>query len=373
MTTLPCRNCEQKIRRMNPAHYNQIDDFIEDPSFRDWVRRGGFQRPDEAWSWWLAQHPEKQETAYLARQWLLATHVNESAEPDQATQRIIDQTLDYIRTEADVPVRPLWPRRWLSIAASIALIGLIGGLWYRLDPTKISSPILSGKRVAAVPADSVREWMNRSDRPLLVALPDGSSVMLQPGSRLLAPAQFRPDQRRVTLVGDAFFEVAKNRGWPFFVQTSGLTVRVVGTSFRIRESGKQTTVSVHTGLVTVTSVHRPAAPVTLKPNQHLVFNPVTQTLSRSISNPASTPTSLLETQAFIFRDAPVSTIFASLERAYGIVIDFDKTSLSHCFLTTSLDDEPLAEKLHILCEALGGNSHYSLTGNRVIISSNGCQ
>ena len=358
---------------MNPAHYNQIDDFIEDPSFRDWVGRGGFQRPDEAWSGWLAQHPEKQETANLARQWLLATHVNESAEPDEATQRIIDQTLDYIRTEADVSVQPLWPRRWLSVAASIALIGLTSGLWYRLDPAKITVPKPLGERLVAGSADAVQERVNRSKRPLLVALPDGSSVMLQPGSRLLAPVQFRRDQRRVTLVGDAFFEVAKNRIWPFFVQTSGLTVRVVGTSFRIRESGKQTTVSVHTGLVTVTSVHRPAAPITLKPNQHLVFNPATQTLSRSVSNPATASASLLETQAFIFRDAPVSTIFASLERAYGVVIDFDKTRLSHCFLTTSLDDEPLAEKIHIVCEALGGNSHYSLTGNRVIISSNGCQ
>ena len=43
-----------------------------------------------------------------------------------------------------------------------------------------------------------------------------------------------------------------------------------------------------------------------------------------------------------------------------------------CYLTSSLIDEPLPEKLKIICESLGKNTRYEMNGNHIKIISNGC-
>jgi transmembrane sensor len=46
--------------------------------------------------------------------------------------------------------------------------------------------------------------------------------------------------------------------------------------------------------------------------------------------------------------------------------------LKDCYLTTSLNDQPLPEKLKIICRSLGNNTSYEMNGNQIIILSNGC-
>jgi hypothetical protein len=61
-----------------------------------------------------------------------------------------------------------------------------------------------------------------------------------------------------------------------------------------------------------------------------------------------------------------------LEQAYLVTIDFPAGKLEGCYLTTSLSDMPLPEKLKIICESLGYNTRYEMNGNHIIIISNGC-
>jgi hypothetical protein len=53
-----------------------------------------------------------------------------------------------------------------------------------------------------------------------------------------------------------------------------------------------------------------------------------------------------------------------------VKIDFPQTKLNNCYLTTSLSDQPLPEKIKIICKT-GNNTSYEMNGNQIIISD-GC-
>ena len=81
----------------------------------------------------------------------------------------------------------------------------------------------------------------------------------------------------------------------------------------------------------------------------------------------------MEQLSFDFKDIPVLQIFKTLEQGYLITIDFPEDKLKECYLTTSLSDVPLPEKLKIICESLGNNSRYEMNGHYIKIISNGCK
>ena len=64
-------------------------------------------------------------------------------------------------------------------------------------------------------------------------LPDGSNVWLNAGTTMKYPVSFMKGKREVILDGEAYFEVAKNKEIPFYVNTETNQVRVVGTHFNV--------------------------------------------------------------------------------------------------------------------------------------------
>lgn len=66
-----------------------------------------------------------------------------------------------------------------------------------------------------------------------ITLADGTRVWLNAKSTLTYASNFGRAERNVSLEGEAFFEVAKNKGIPFYVHTEKNKVRVVGTSFNV--------------------------------------------------------------------------------------------------------------------------------------------
>jgi ferric-dicitrate binding protein FerR (iron transport regulator) len=77
-----------------------------------------------------------------------------------------------------------------------------------------------------------------------VRLSDGTLVMLAPKSELRYPAQFGAGARNVSLRGEAAFSVAHDKTRPFTVSAAGLSVRVLGTEFDVRENGADSTTDV---------------------------------------------------------------------------------------------------------------------------------
>ena len=136
--------------------------------------------------------------------------------------------------------RPLRPwRRWgLSLAAAAAL-GLGGMLLWRE-----ASPIVS--------PEHPKSYLRVNERR---ALPDGSVVELKDGSRI--KLEFSAAERRVWLVGEAHFQVAKNPT-PFVVVAGGVALRAVGTAFNVRLDADTVDVLVTEGKVSMTKALDPA-------------------------------------------------------------------------------------------------------------------
>lgn len=66
-----------------------------------------------------------------------------------------------------------------------------------------------------------------------LVLPDGTAVWLNSLSTLRFPATFTGKERRITITGEAYFEVTKNPDRPFIVAANGIEVEVLGTHFNI--------------------------------------------------------------------------------------------------------------------------------------------
>lgn len=118
-----------------------------------------------------------------------------------------------------------------------------------------------------------------------IVLSDGSKVILNKNSSLSFLENHKNNsQRYLTLSGEGFFKIKKNKAKPFIVKTNGLTTEVVGTEFNVDVKDEETTITVSEGLVKVYSEKNDF--LFVKPNEQVVFDHLNQKLSLSDVNPA---------------------------------------------------------------------------------------
>lgn len=67
-----------------------------------------------------------------------------------------------------------------------------------------------------------------------VVLPDGTVVRLNSGTTLIYSGEFNKGKRIVSIEGEAFFDVTKDKAHPFLIKTNTLDFKVYGTSFNIQ-------------------------------------------------------------------------------------------------------------------------------------------
>lgn len=92
-------------------------------------------------------------------------------------------------------------------------------------------------RKEAVPMQSI--YVPTGQRVNLT-LPDGTNVWLNARTRIHYPAVFNKNVRQVTIDGEAYFDVAKDKKRPFIVETDKCSMEVLGTKFNIEGySGKE--------------------------------------------------------------------------------------------------------------------------------------
>lgn len=371
----------------------QCEDFVADSYFRQWVKQ-----PDDAstryWHAYLTNHPEQTDVITKAtgivRQLSAATaSLADSTEPGE--QAILWDAVRHrvAATEQNTGVSELYRHRfvgrtWLAAAASLLLV--LGLIWWSQDLASDESGTVRREPATSGPLTPFINAENTTDLPQVVALPDGSSLILQKGSRVRYPRQFAQATRVVYLVGAAYFEVAKDPARPFIVHANELTTKVLGTSFNVRAyaDDKHVVVTVRSGRVAVfaqsdeqqqRAINSPLlASLVLSRNEQVTF---TRGEAQLVRSKESTPIVVspkgvsLGTASFRYEDSPVSGVFRELEDAYGIKIVYDKDALRSCRLTADLTDEPLTEKIRIICKSI--EASYTVQPTQFVISGPGCQ
>ncbi|GGZ12692.1 anti-sigma factor [Echinicola pacifica] len=149
---------------------------------------------------------------------------------------------------------------WWKVAAILLLVGL-GAFLAQLVEQPSAEPLM------------VVQQTNGEQRKRL-SLPDGTLVILNVNSQLEYPEKFPSAGRKVTLRGEAFFEVHREEDRPFTVSSPQLETRVLGTSFNVQAYGDfSEMVTVSTGLVEVTKREKREETVRLQPDQAAVLTP----------------------------------------------------------------------------------------------------
>jgi ferric-dicitrate binding protein FerR (iron transport regulator) len=155
-----------------------------------------------------------------------------------------------------------------------------------------------------------------------VQLADGSKVWLNAASRIQFPAAFTGAERRVTISGEVYIEVAANAKQPFFVHTKGTEVQVLGTSFNLNTYENEATekLTLEEGSIRVRDQHSPGKEsVVLQPGEQAVAGP--QKLAVAKVNVAEV--TAWKNGFFNFAGANLPTIMRQLERWYDIEVVYD--------------------------------------------------
>ena len=202
---------------MNYTSY-QAEDFAADSSFREWVRQ-----PDAAsdafWQNFLAESPHKRDTVDEAIELVKALTVATDAltpPADEAEQRAAWHAIKTRVTQSpSVITSPFVSRtygrsswRWLIAASVLVVLGL--GWWQYASRGYPELSLARPSTAGQLPAPVMVERTNTGKLPMLVLLPDGSSLLLYKGSTVRFLAQHTDSSRVVDLTGEAFFEVVKD-------------------------------------------------------------------------------------------------------------------------------------------------------------------
>lgn len=360
-----------------------VEELILDESFVDWV----IHKDPAAtifWEQWLTEYPQRHPTVEQAQQLLLGIYNLQNTEdvPAEWIQADVPKVLSKIQTSAEDSPTSLYigRRRWLAVAASIALL-VAAKIWF-FNKEKTSSAM--GAYQALVQSNTIQlvEKKNDLDETASVLLPDGSVVYLEKGARVSYPAAFQKDNRTVYLVGEAFFEVVKDAKKPFLVYANATVTKVLGTSFKIlaQDESNDVVVSVKTGKVMVykqkdfdllknarnTEGGKESNVVLLIPNQQAVLNKNSETIKKTL---VDNPTALAPqpaSQIMNFDDVPIAKVLKSLQKMYGIDIVFDEETLNKCPFTGTFEEENLNERLDVICHSI--QASYEIVEGQIVFT-----
>lgn len=369
------------MNNKNYTNYN-IDDFVWDESFRNWVLHPDIES-DFFWRNWLASHPYREPDIMAATNIIKSFRTNNQAITDEAISEAIANVMFSIDTDrTNISKSGLMHIRikqltYISIAASLIL--LTGLAFYFNKITINKSPVTYYDLVKNANEELI-ETTNNTKKPLVLKLLDGSTIILEKKASISIARSFNnyPD-RKVYLTGEATFEVARNIEKPFFVYANSLVTKVLGTRFKIRSyvNEEKTTVEVQSGLVAVYSfVDVPLEDENLKKNLNRILLTRNQKASYSTENKTLMAT-IVETPViakdkeinYHFADASLDKVFNLIKEGYGIEIIYDEKMLANRTITANLEDQGLYQKLDIICKTI--NSHYEIIdGNIVIYSHN---
>ena len=162
-----------------------------------------------------------------------------------------------------------------------------------------------------------------------LTLPDGTQVWLNAASSITYPAVFAGKERKVTISGEAYFEVVKHSEHPFIVDVEGKSsVEVLGTHFNVNsyadESAIKTTLlegSVKVTPGTAERIGSPSGAVVLRPGQQAQIDQ--QRLS-VLNNVNIDKVMAWKNGLFNFEDASLAEVMRQLARWYNVEVIYEK-------------------------------------------------
>ncbi|WP_142686562.1 FecR family protein [Chitinophaga polysaccharea] len=194
-----------------------------------------------------------------------------------------------------------------------------------------------------------------------LTLPDGTQVWLNAASSITYPAAFTGKERKVTVKGEAYFEVTPNAHMPFRVAAGNTEITVLGTRFNvnayteepaIRTTLVDGTVSVAVGKISMMLRPRMQARVGKDNVLHVTENIDTD------------ETIAWKNGFFQFTDADMPTVMRQIEKWYDVNVSYEGAIPEKSFGGGIQRSLPLTKVLGILEE---NGVKFKIEGKKIIV------
>ena len=210
----------------------------------------------------------------------------------------------------------IWPQ--IAVACIIIVLGLVN---YRMSDKQKQ---LSTQNFMVLAEKGQRAF---------ITLPDSTKVWLNSDTKISYPADYGLKERNVTLVGEAYFEVAKNPDKRFIVEAKGMQVEALGTSFNVNayQNDNKIIASLFSGSVRVSYDRHVAI---LEPHESIRVDLLNRSFSRykdeSMQNIA-----LWRKNEITFDGESLEEITHIMSRLYNTTICIEDESLKKvCYIGT---------------------------------------
>lgn len=247
--------------------------------------------------------------------------------------------------------------RWLTAAASVVAMT---GTWLLISQYK-QGP--SASQVTAGTDNPVHNNQphdtlvsNNTNSRMRIVLQDGSVVMLGLHSTIKYAPRFGGQKREISLTGEAYFKVAKDRQKPFIVYSNGISTTALGTAFTIKaySNNKEIKVALHEGKVVIKSTEAQRGfkkDIYLLPGDQLTVNIITldvvldkEPVKKESLTKSTAP--LVEWQpVLVFDREPLANVFEQLSRQYHTTLSYDEPSLAGLSFTGKIQAATILEKV----------------------------
>lgn len=243
------------------------------------------------------------------------------------------------------------PQRTFLYAAAIALLLIVPSLAYYLY---FMQPVKKTLFADSLVTEST--------------LPDGTQVALNTGSVLYYPSIFKGRERKVTLEGEAYFDVTHNKNKAFVIEAGKLEIRVLGTSFYVNTEASDHTIEVAliSGKV---ALNYNDQKIFIEPGEKAIVNKYNGEMT---SHKFNDPNLLAwKTHTLQFNNTPLNEIIEVLEKVYNKDITVMNPELNNCRITATFEGQSLEAILLVLQSTIDVTARPN--GNKIELSGTGCQ
>lgn len=256
--------------------------------------------------------------------------------------------------------------RLLLVAATVSIIIVSAGwMAYRFS---------FEKHVPTTP-QPMAQVRNSGKAIQRVLLEDGSVVWLKPHSEITYERAFSGPQRRLKLVGEAFFHIHRDTDHPFVISTNNVETQVLGTSFSIKayEESSSIEVEVLTGKVSVKLADRvdlrATQEVLLAPNEKATYFKVENQLRKSEPERPD-DLAIWKPSDISFDNVPVREVIHALNAAFAVKIQASNVNLLNCLVRADFSDQNLPDILELLSKSI--EASYEFRDNTFYLMGEGC-
>ena len=195
-----------------------------------------------------------------------------------------------------------------------------------------------------------------------MTLSDGTRVWLNAGSSIYFPVTFPGKERRVTITGEVYFEVAENAASPFRINVGDAVMEVLGTHFNINayRDEKFVRTTLLTGKLKVSKGNSSGM---LKPGQQAVFASDATSLVVT-DHPAAFNDIAWVNGFFHFDKADIHTVMRQIARWYDVEIEYRGNPTADRFGGDMQRNLPLSSVLKALQKS---QVHFKMEEKKLVV------